>query len=243
MKDHSPEHNNLSSPHTPSFGKSDKPQKKVYSVMGEMGTLLLFDMLIPIASFYGLRAMGVHAFVALMLGSLPTIGFVLYQIIRHQKVDMLALLVLAVMAFSVAMSFATGSARFMLARGGGVVGLVGSGFLVSLFLKKPLAFTITRSLLQRAKITGQHLDKLWNSLPHFRHVWRISTIIWGVGFLGKAVVLVVMAYSLPVDVVPVLDTVLHIVTFVALQIITHIYYQQQGIWKLIFNHDLNRVKK
>lgn len=243
MKDHSSKHSNLSSPNTPSYNKSDKHQKKVYSVMGEMGTLVLFDMLIPIASFYGLRAMGLHAFEALILGSLPTIAFVLYKIIKHQKVDMLALLVLAVMAFSVVMSFVTGSARFMLAKGGWFMGFVGVSFLVSLFLKKPFAFTITCSLLQRAKISGQHLDKLWSSLPRFRHVWRVSTIIWGTGFLCKAIVLVVMAYSLPVDLVPVLDAVLHIVAFVALQLITHMYYQQQGIWKLIFNPDLNQVKK
>lgn len=241
MKDHSLEHNNSPSLNTP-FSKSDKHQERAYSLMGEMGLLLLFDMFIPIASFYGLRAMGVHAFAALILGALPTTGFVLYQIIKHQKVDMLALLVLAVMAFSVAMSFVTGSARFMLAKGGWFMGFVGSGFLVSLFLKKPLAFTITRSLLQRAKISGQHLDELWNSLPRFRHVWRISTFIWGVGFLCKAAVLVVMAYSLPIDVVPVLDTVLHIVTFVALQIITNVYYQQQGIWKLIFHTDLKKYE-
>lgn len=232
----------MQSPNSPSFNKSDKHSGRVSGLIREMGFPLLFGVVIPLARYYGLRAVGVKAFPALMLGALPTIGFELYQIIKHRKTDFLALFLSAILAFSVAMSFVTGSARFMLAKGGWFTGAIGGSFLVSLLLRKPFAFTIARNLLQRVKISQHHLDVLWESMPRFRRVWRMSTVIWGVGTLFNAVILVVMAYSLPIDIVPILDAMLHIVTFVALQIITNVYYKQQGIWKLIFHTDLKKYE-
>ena len=59
---------------------------------------LLFDLIIPVAGFYGLRKLGLSAFPALLLSGAPTAGFTLYHMLKHKKIDFLALLVLATMA-------------------------------------------------------------------------------------------------------------------------------------------------
>ena len=55
------------------------------------------------------------------------------------------------------------------------------------------------------------------------------------GILLNAVIVVLMAYALPVDMVPILNAVVHLIIFVALQVATNIYYKKQGIWKLVFD--------
>ena len=204
-------------------------------LLRELGIPLLFDVVMPIAAYYGLRVAGVGAFLALVLGALPTGGFAMYQIVKHRKADFLALFVLAILVGSVAMSFVAGSARFMLAKESWFMGAIGAGFLGSLLLRRPFAFTIARDLFQRVWASDNDWDSLWERVPRFRRVWRMSTVIWGVGTLLDAAILAVMAYTLPIDLVPVLGSVLHLGSFVALQVITHVYYKRQGVWELLFS--------
>ena len=197
---------------------------------------LLFDVIIPLAGYYALRFLGIRAFTALILAALPTVFFQLHQIIKHRKADFLALFILAIIALSVAASFITGSARFMLAKSGWVTAIIGLSFLGSLLLKRPFAFTIAKNLLVRFKIPEDHLNTLWGTESRFRRGWNVSTIIWGAGMLINAVLLVYMAYAFPVDRVPLLAAVLHGGTFIILQMITNSYLRKQGIWKLVFSN-------
>lgn len=47
----------------------------------------------------------------------------------------------------------------------------------------------------------------WRDSPEFRHVMRAVTVIWGVGFLLEAGIRVTLAFTLPVDIVPVVTAV------------------------------------
>jgi hypothetical protein len=76
-------------------------------------------------------------------------------------------------------------------------------------------------------------DALWDAEPRFRRIWRVSTVIWGLALLADAVIRVVMAYTLPVDVVPGLGGALYPVTFVLIQIVTNVYYQVAGLNRLL----------
>jgi hypothetical protein len=49
--------------------------------------------------------------------------------------------------------------------------------------------------------------------------------MWGIGTLLDALIRVVMAYTLPVDVVPALGAYLWPVTFIGLQVPTNMYFQ------------------
>jgi hypothetical protein len=55
-------------------------------------------------------------------------------------------------------------------------------------------------------------------------MWRIASVLWGVGTLLDAVLRWIMAYTLPIDVVPALTQVLLIGTAVVLFVVTNVYY-------------------
>ena len=55
-------------------------------------------------------------------------------------------------------------------------------------------------------------------------MWRVSSVLWGVGTLADAALRVVMAYTLPVDVVPALGTALYSATAFVLIVVNNVYY-------------------
>jgi hypothetical protein len=59
-------------------------------------------------------------------------------------------------------------------------------------------------------------------------MWRVASVLWGVGTLLDAVARWVMAYTLPIDQVPLLTQVLFGVTGLALFIVTNVYYVLSG---------------
>lgn len=54
-------------------------------------------------------------------------------------------------------------------------------------------------------------------------MWRVSSVLWGIGTLADAALRVVLAYTLPVDEVPGLATALYAVTSAVL-VVTNVYY-------------------
>lgn len=227
-----------STSHTPPY----ETKQRIWSLLRSLSLPLAFSIIYPLALYYGLRAINVNAFMALLIGALPIVGFQLYQLIKKGKIDLLGMLMLFILGLSVAIAFITGSARFMLAKAGFFTAIIGLGFLVSLFLKRPVVYTIAAYLLERMKISKEHLESLWVGVPKFRRVWRISTVIWGAGILLNAAIILLMAYLMPIDTVPALNAVVNLVIFVVLQIATNVYYRKQGIWKLVFHSGIVQRK-
>jgi hypothetical protein len=60
-----------------------------------------------------------------------------------------------------------------------------------------------------------------------------GTVWWAAALLADAVIRMVMAGTLPVDVVPGLGGALYPVTFIVLQLITNVYYQLAGLNRLL----------
>jgi hypothetical protein len=76
-------------------------------------------------------------------------------------------------------------------------------------------------------------DQLWDQVPPFRHVWRVTTVIWGAAMLTDAVTRITMAWTLPVDTVPALGAALWPATFILLQVITNVYFHRTGLWAIL----------
>lgn len=198
---------------------------------------VVMDLVVPVAVYYVLRAAGLDPLPALVLAGAPTVVFLIAQAIRRRKVDALGVFVLVLVVACIAVSLVTGSPRFLLAKAGAFTGLIGLGFLVTLFLARPLPFTLARAMLRRTP-AGRALhigswDERWERSAWFRRVWRVDTIIWAAGLLADAAVRVIMAYALPVDAVPGLAAGLWAVTFVALQLAQHVYFTRTGLWRAL----------
>lgn len=139
---------------------------------------------------------------------------------------MLAILVLAGLG-----SLLSGSPRLALARGGWFTGLIALWILATLYTSRPFAYRALKSLLPGK---SEKLEGYWHADPQFRRVWRGLTVLWGCGLLADAALRVIMAYALPVDSVPALDGALYFVTYLVLQVITHIILHRTGVFRLLF---------
>ena len=208
------------------------------SAVRQLG-LLAFDIVVPIALYYLLRATGLSALTALALSAVPPAIGAAWQLAVRRHADPVALLVLGTVALSLIISVAVRSPQFLLAKDGLITGLWGLWFLASAVPgraagRRPAAFLFARPLLEGRRIFAPvPWDDLWQTQPRFRRIWRVSSVIWGAGLLADAVLRVVMAYVLPVDVVPGLGGALWPVTFVILQLVTNVYYQLAGLNRLL----------
>jgi hypothetical protein len=194
---------------------------------------VLADFGIPTALFYGLRAMGVSVYLTLVIAAVLPAAVAVIRLLRSGKVEGLALYMMAVMLISTVVSLIDGSPRFLLARGAWLTGITGIWFIASAWAARPLAFQYTRPLLEHrtrpVSIPGDW-DQLWVRLPKFRRVWRVGSVLWGLTLLADAATRVVMAYTLPPDLVPGLGNLLYAVTIPALIVVTNVYYIASGLY-------------
>ena len=186
------------------------------------------EFLVPVALFYTLRAAGASAYAALLAGTAISLAGSLVDLLRSRRASPFGLYALTLMVLSTVVSLIPGDERFLLARGALVMGVSGFWFLISAATHKPLVYVMTRPILQgRFGWPGQW-DRLWAQLPRFRRLWRVTSILWGVGLCADAALRIFMAWNLPVDAVPGLTTALTTVTAVGLIVAANIYYQASG---------------
>lgn len=170
-------------------------------------TSFLADMVLPLALYYGLRAFGVNQWLALVLGGVLPVVRLGYTLVTQRRLETMSACTLTVVVCGTAIAMLTGDVRLLLARESYLTGLLGIWILGTLFFAaRPFVFTVTIKMLPPRTSADWLRD--WHRSPEFRRVMRLMTIFWGSSFLLDAVARVVMAYTLPVDVVPIASAVL-----------------------------------
>ncbi len=209
--------------------------------VGRQLAWLAFDLGAPIVAYYVLHSAGVSNLWALAAGAaLPALGAV-YVWLVHRRLNEVAAFVVATMLASILVSVIAGSPRLVLAKDGLITGLWGMWLLSSVRAGRPAAFIFARPLMEHLPIyAARSWDVLWDTEPQFRRIWKASSVMWGVGLLVDATLRVVMSYTLSVRVVPGLGGLLYPATFVALQLITNVYYTHAGLWRLLGARWLDR---
>jgi hypothetical protein len=199
---------------------------------------VLFDVVAPVALYYGSRSAGMSVYFALLAGAVVPGISTTVRLINGGTLDGLAVFVMTTMLIGVGIALIAGSPRFLLAKEAWVTAVGGAWFLVSARGRRPLAFLFARPLLEgRRAFTSESWTSLWERLPQFRRVWRISSMIWGLGLLVDAGIRIVTAYSLPIDLVPALTGALYPATFLVLQVIDQLNYRRSGLWGILLATD------
>jgi hypothetical protein len=190
------------------------------------------DVAAPLAVFYGLHAAGVGDVPALLASAVPPLLNAVLTAVRERRADPIALAVVAATLLSMLASLVgSGGPRELLARGVWLTAPFGLWLLASAFTRRPLCFAVTRSLLpNRAGV----MDRLWETDTRFRRAWRSITVVWGAVSLADSAARLVMAWTLPVALVPALDTALTVATIVALQPPTWFFLYRSGRWNDLF---------
>lgn len=205
-----------------------------------MLTTLGIDLVAPLAVFYGLRAFGVGDVLALLLGVLLPAIRSAYLLVSQKRFDAFAVFVLTTLVLAVLISFWTGSARFLLAKDGWLTGIAGLWILGTLVTRRAFCYLAVRTLLphKRAELEAERQRS-----ARFRRVWTVLTAVWGCGLFGDAAVRVVIAYTLPIDLVPVLGSVQYFVLYALLQGITVVYLRRTRVLVPVLGEPRRRRKR
>jgi hypothetical protein len=180
-----------------------------------------------------LRATGLDVYLALLITSLVPAAVTLVQLKVSGRPGELASFMTVMMLLGAGISLIHGGERFLLAREALVTAAAGIGFLASARSQRPLTLVFARPLMESRfprHGSGVSWDLLWARLPRFRRVWRVTTVLWGVGTLLDAVGRVAIAYTLPVDLVPALSTAFYAITSLVLMVITNVYFITVGFF-------------
>lgn len=189
-----------------------------------VGGRVVVGLLVPTALYYLLRVLGASVYLALVGSTLVSALPSLWALLRRRRASALSLYFTVMLLGSLVVTAIPGSTRFLLAREAILTAVTGVWFAVSARAARPLAYAFSRPLLEgRLHWPGQW-EQLWSLSPAFRRMWRVSSVMYGVGLLLDAALRVFLAYTRPPDTVPALGVVVTVVTVVTLNVVVHGYY-------------------
>ncbi|WP_405058175.1 hypothetical protein OG474_36300 [Kribbella sp. NBC_01505] len=182
---------------------------------------LILELGLPLVAFYGLRWAGASQFVALLAGAVLTGAAAVVHGIRERRVTGIQVFVLGTMLLSIGISLVSGNPRVLLIRNGWGTAALGLWCLLTLLARKPFLYEAGRLVLPPEK--AEQWAHNWDSSEVFQRLLRTCTAFWGAAFLVDAAVRVLFAATLPIDLVPLLDDILLVVTLAALVLFQRTY--------------------
>ncbi|MEU8585743.1 VC0807 family protein [Streptomyces sp. NPDC048664] len=171
---------------------------------------LIVDVALPLGAYYLCKdALGLSTFAALACSSVVPAVRTLWGAVTERKLNALAALILVVNVVGLVLSFVSGDPRLMLVKDSAVSSTIGIGILVSVALGKPMMTAGMKPFLVKGDATKEAAwERLMTGSPAFRRSERIFSLVWGAVLLGECVVRIVGAYTLPVDTMVWLGTVI-----------------------------------
>ncbi|MFD9124508.1 VC0807 family protein [Kitasatospora sp. NPDC059571] len=171
---------------------------------------LAIDVALPLGTYctaHGLLGLGLVA--SLTAGSaVPALRTAL-ALLRDRSVNGLALVMLIVNTAGIALSALSGDPRLMLAKDGATSSLIGGSIIVSALAGRPLMTAGLRPFIVRGRTArAAAWDRLAAGSAAFRRNERNFSLVWGGVLLAECAARVVGAYTVPVETMVWLGTVL-----------------------------------
>jgi hypothetical protein len=171
---------------------------------------LLVDVAVPVGGYYLLKnGFGMSTLAALGWSSVVPALRTVFGVVRERKVNAFAALILFVNVVSLVLSFVSGDPRLMLAKDSGISSAIGIGILVSVALGRPMMTAAMKPWLVKG---DAEREAAWARLAAgsaaFRRAEKVFSLVWGTVLLGECLVRIVGAYTVPVDTMVWLGTVI-----------------------------------
>ncbi|MFF4218938.1 VC0807 family protein [Streptomyces nondiastaticus] len=192
---------------------------------------LVFDVALPLGSYYGLRVLGLSQWWCLTLGTLLGLPWIVHGIVKRRKVDVMGLFTLSIMAVATLLSLVTGDPRTLLIRDSWLTAVIGLWVLGTVPTRRPFMLGAMRNvfLARGGEEAAAGWDSRWDTDPAFRQKLRFLTGVWGTVFTLDAGVRVACAAVLPVDTVPTVNTVQWLVVLAGLMVFHKRYITRKGL--------------
>jgi len=192
--------------------KARTPASEVPAKVSPMASFmpLIMDVAVPLGIYFAARkAFGMDLVPALILSSvIPGIRTVV-SAVRQRSFNGLAGLILAVNVVGILLSFVSGDPRIIIAKDSGISSVIGIVILVSAFRSKPLMTAALKPwVIKGDGARSAAWDRLMTTSVRFRGLERRFSVIWGVALLTECVARIIGAFTLPVDTMAWLSTVM-----------------------------------
>ena len=136
----------------------------------------------------------------LIASAVPPVAWSVVELVRFRRADALSLTVLLGIVLSIGAMALGGDPRMLLFRESLVSGAIGVAFLLSLLLRRPAVFYLTRAFVAREMNNGAaHIEILWRERPAFARGLRVLTATWGLGLTGETLLRGYMAWHWPIE--------------------------------------------
>ncbi|MEU9591232.1 VC0807 family protein [Streptomyces sp. NPDC048219] len=177
---------------------------------------LLLDVGVPVGSYYLLKgAFGMSSVAALGWSSVVPVLRTGWGLFRNREVNGLPVLILLVNLAGLLLSFGTGDARLLLVKDSAISSVVGIVMLASVVMRRPMMTANLKPFLIKGDARREAAwDRLRLESPAFRRAELRFTGVWGTAFVAECAVRAVGAYTVPVDTMVWLGTVVMAATMV-----------------------------
>jgi intracellular septation protein A len=156
--------------------------------------IVIFDVAAPLGAYSLLRSAGLSTVSALLLSGVFPALLVIIGAVRNRRVDVVGVLVLAGIVVGSVLGLLSHSTKLVLMEGSVPTAVFGVGCLASLWARRPLMFNFALEFAGPDTPTGREMTSLWQH-QEFRRLFRVITIVWGVGFLIEAAVRAIIVYN------------------------------------------------
>jgi hypothetical protein len=174
--------------------------------------MLVLDVGVPLALYYVLRAFGASQWTALVLGAAIPLLRIAVAAATRRRLETAGVFTLSLLAAGTAVGLLTADPRLLMARESYLTAVAGAWILGTLWARRPLLFTATTGFMPADAAAVWH--RAWDDSPQFRRAMRGMTLAFGLAFIADAAARVVMAYTLPLDLVPLLSALLLVVMLI-----------------------------
>lgn len=173
---------------------------------------LAWDVGLPVVVYYGCRAFGVDALLALAAGGLAALTRVGCVAALRRRLDGLGVFVGVSFVLVLAVSLLAGDPRVLLARESILSGAAGLVLVGSGVIGRPVLYAMARRVNAGKDDLLAQWDQRWRTQPSFRRRFVVLSTVLGGVLLTESALRLLLIYLLPVDVVPGLSTALHVGT-------------------------------
>lgn len=175
--------------------EAERPGLSRWALARDLG----INVVAPYATYLLLRHEGVSLVWSLAAGSVFPLAATLAGFVRSRRVDALGIIVLVVTAASIVGAVLFTSPYLLLAKGSLITGGIGTLFLLSLLMQRPLIYYLASNTGQDPQARAEFAE-LWENQPEFRHLMRRLTLMWGLGMYAEASLRLLLIRRLPVAV-------------------------------------------
>ncbi|MEU4424466.1 VC0807 family protein [Actinoplanes sp. NPDC024001] len=191
-------------------------------------TAIALDVVLPLAIYYVARAIGADPWLAVVVAALSPAANVALTWSRSRRLDPTGVFVIGALVLSLVVALFTGDERALMARESWITAAIGLWIIGSLATSRPFLLDVARKT-SPPQMTHRY-DQLWEGNAVFRRWMTLASIVWGLAFLIDAIARVVLAYTAPLDLVPITG----VLVLVGLLVIGHGFVMLQAYrWKVL----------